>query len=193
MNVPIDISNVIINTKRLTLRPWRQEDVDDLFYYASVDGVGQMAGWMPHKDRDESHEILTRFIEEKKTFALERRGRVIGSLGIEKYNEEWFPEYAPLRCRELGFVLAKDQWGKGLMPEAVDAVNCWLFDKMALDALFCGHFDWNLQSARVQEKCGFHEIFRANKFIKQLGKTEDVVVTLLTKEDFTLRNERRAK
>ena len=193
MNVTIDISNVIINTKRLILRPWREEDVDDLFCYASVDGVGQMAGWMPHKDPDESHEILKGFIEGKKTFALERRGRVIGSLGIEEYCEEWFPEYGALRCRELGFVLAKDQWGKGLMPEAVDAVNCWLFDKMALDAVFCGHFDWNRQSARVQEKCGFHEIYKAEKYMKQIGKTENVVVTLLTKEDFILRSGGKVK
>ena len=80
MNVEIDISNVTLKTKRLILRPWKLTDLDDFFEYASVDGVGQMAGWEPHKSKDESLEILNRFIEGKKTFALEYNGKVIGSL-----------------------------------------------------------------------------------------------------------------
>lgn len=40
MNVYIDISNTILETERLILRPWSQEDLDDFFEYASVDGVG---------------------------------------------------------------------------------------------------------------------------------------------------------
>ena len=44
MNPEIDISNVILKTERLLIRPWRQSDIDDFYSYASVDGVGQMAG-----------------------------------------------------------------------------------------------------------------------------------------------------
>ena len=43
MNPEIDISNVILKTERLLIRPWRQSDLDDFYSYASVDGVGQMA------------------------------------------------------------------------------------------------------------------------------------------------------
>ena len=59
MNAEIDISSVTLQTERLTLRPWRQSDLEDLFEYASVDGVGQMAGWKPHESRDESQRILS--------------------------------------------------------------------------------------------------------------------------------------
>ena len=45
MNKPIDISGIILNTEHLVLRPWKEFDLEDLFEYASVDGVGQMAGW----------------------------------------------------------------------------------------------------------------------------------------------------
>lgn len=45
MNAQIDIHNVILKTERLTLRPWQLSDLDDFYEYASVDGVGQMAGW----------------------------------------------------------------------------------------------------------------------------------------------------
>ena len=44
MNTPIDISNVVLTTERLVLRPWRETDLEDLYEYAKVDGVGQVAG-----------------------------------------------------------------------------------------------------------------------------------------------------
>ena len=67
MNPEIDITDVVLNTKRLILRPWRLSDIDDLYAYASVDGVGQMAGWSPHGNIEESRVILNLFIYEKKT------------------------------------------------------------------------------------------------------------------------------
>ena len=79
----------------MILRPFNINDLEDFYEYASVDGVGQMAGWEPHKSKDESLEILNRFIEGKKTFALEYNGKVIGSLGIERYPENVFKEYLP--------------------------------------------------------------------------------------------------
>lgn len=158
MNKHIDITDVVLTTPRLTLRPWRESDLKDFYEYARVDGVGQMAGWMPHRNLEESRVILGSFIKHKKTFALEYRGKVIGSLGIEEYNEENYPELDKLRGREIGYVLSKNYWGQGLMPEAVQAVIDYLFEKVALDFILVGHFEWNRQSRRVIEKCGFRYI-----------------------------------
>lgn len=155
MNKPIDITNVVLTTDRLTLRPFRDSDLQDFYEYSRVDGVGQMAGWMPHKSPEESRAILDMFIREKKTLALEHQGKVIGSLGVECYNEKNYPELAQLQGREIGYVLAKDYWGQGLMPEAVQAVIDYLFETENLDFLICGHFDRNARSRRVIEKCGF--------------------------------------
>ena len=101
MNARIDITNVTLKTKRLTLRPWQEEDLQDLYDYAHVEGVGQMAGWNPHKDLEESRQILKLFIEGKRTFALEYEGTVIGSLGVEEYQEAHYPELAELSGREI--------------------------------------------------------------------------------------------
>lgn len=158
MNAKIDISGVTLKTERLTLRPWRETDLQDFYTYASVDGVGQMAGWLPHNDLEESRCILSHFIEDKETFALEYQGKVIGSLGIEQYSEEHYPELTNISGREIGYVLSKDYWGQGLMPEAVKAVIKYLFDVVKLDFILAGHFEWNRQSARVIEKCGFQYI-----------------------------------
>lgn len=158
MNAPIDISGTILTTPRLILRPWQEKDLCDLYEYAKVDGVGQMAGWNPHKNTEESKMILSRFMEGKRVFALEYMGKVIGSLGIELYSEEKYPELDSLRGREIGYVLSKAYWGQGLMPEAVRAVIQWLFLEKNLDFILVGHFDRNGRSRRVIEKCGFRYI-----------------------------------
>ena len=156
MNTPIDIGSTILKTERLTLRPWRLSDLEDLFAYASVDGVGQMAGWKPHASLEESGVRLERFSARKSAFALEHLGKAIGSVTIEFYDEAQFPELADKQCRQIGFVLSKDYWGQGLSPEAVREVVRYLFEEVRLDAILCGHFLTNVQSRRVQEKCGFH-------------------------------------
>ncbi len=163
MNKQIDISNVVLTTERLVLRPWKESDLNDLYEYARVDGVGQMAGWNPHRNVEESKTILDSFIKHKKTFALEYRGKVIGSLGIEEYSEENYPELDGLQGREIGYVLSKEHWGQGLMPEAVKAVIAWLFRQEMLDFIIVGHFDRNDRSRRVAEKCGFRYI-KTTKF-----------------------------
>ena len=112
MNIDIDISNVTLHTERLVLRPWQEDDLEDLYEYASVDGVGQMAGWPPHGSIDTSRIILKGFIEGKHTFALQFDNKVIGSLGVDKYDEAQFPELAEKKCREIGYVLSKDYWGR---------------------------------------------------------------------------------
>lgn len=58
MNAEIDISNIKLETERLILRPWEITDLDDFFEYASINGVGEKAGWEYHKSKDESLEIL---------------------------------------------------------------------------------------------------------------------------------------
>ena len=183
MNYPIDVTGVVLRTERLILRPWCEEDLQDFYAYASVDGVGQMAGWTPHKDIEESGIILRKFIEHKKTFALELDGRVVGSLGVEQYDPEKFPELADVRCREIGYVLAKDCWGRGLMPEAVRAALGWLFDSVGLDAVLCAHFVRNTQSARVQEKCGFH-YYKSGRYETRYGTVEDDITNILWKTEY---------
>ena len=178
MNKHIDITGTVLTTERLTLRPWRESDLNDFYEYASVDGVGQMAGWNPHRNMEESRLILSMFIAEKKTFALEYRGKVIGSLGLEMYNEEANPELDALQGREIGYVLSREYWGQGLMPEAVQAVIKWLFEEVKLDFIICGHFDWNRQSRRVVEKSGFRYL-KTIKFETRCDTVENALEYIL--------------
>ena len=154
MTAHVDITGVRLETERLILRPWTMDDMEDFNEYASIDGLGQMAGWTPHKTIEESAFVLNLFIEGKKTFAIELKesGKVIGSVGIEEPDPD--PETQMLG-REIGYALHKDFWGRGIMPEAVKSVIHYCFDVLGYDFLTCSHFDWNMQSKRVIEKCGF--------------------------------------
>jgi Acetyltransferases, including N-acetylases of ribosomal proteins len=160
MNVPVDISNVILDTERLILRPWRNEDLSDFFEYASIDGVGQMAGWNPHKTKEDSLIILNKFITLKKTFALElkKNNKVIGSIGLEEIAIDLGEPYTSLKGREIGYVLSKEYWGLGIMPEAVRCVIEYCFKELKCEFLQCSHAFENQQSKRVIEKAGFQYV-----------------------------------
>ena len=181
MNASFDVTGIILESPRLILREFSLSDLDDLFEYASVPGVGEMAGWSHHKNKEESLEILKMFIEEKKTFSIvyKENNKVIGSLGIEQYHlEEKLSEFFNYQGREIGYVLAKDYWGKGLMPEAVKLVIDYLFNKLNYDFLLCCYYDFNNQSRRVQEKCGFVP-YRKLVFDTRMGTNEPGVLMFL--------------
>ena len=181
MNANFEIGELIIETERLILRPFKQSDLHDFNEYASVPGVGEMAGWKHHETIEKTQEILDMFIKEDKTFAIvfKKTNKVIGSLGVEKYGlEEKLTEFTSYYGREIGYVLSKDYWGKGIMPEAVGAVINHLFNDLNLDFLTCGYYDFNNQSKRVQEKCGFKP-YRKLVMDTRLGTKESGVLNLL--------------
>ena len=190
MNAEFRLNGKTIETDRLILRPFEQADFDDFFEYASVEGTGEMAGWHHHQDKQKSQEILDLFISEDKTFAvcLRQSGKVIGSLGVEKYGmEDKLTEFDGYRGREIGYVLSRDYWGRGLMTEAVMAVIDYLFNECDLDFLTCGYYDFNSRSRRVQEKCGFRP-YRRLVMDTRMGTKEPGVLNLMTnpKKDIRL-------
>ncbi len=182
MNAEFRLNGKIIKTNRLILRPFKLQDLDDFFEYASVEGVGERAGWPHHKTKDETLIILKRFIEHDKTFAicLRENNKVIGSLGIEKYGmENVLSEFFDYKGREIGFVLSKNYWGQGLMPEAVKAVIDYLFNEINLDFIICGYFSLNVQSKKVQKKCDFKP-YRRLIVETKMGTKEETILSLIT-------------
>ncbi len=185
MNAPIDLTGVCLETDRLVLRTWQPGDLGDLYEYAQVDGVGQMAGWKPHTSIEESRAILSRFIESRDTFALELKetGKVVGSLGIEPLSIPLPPAYDDMAGRELGYVLGKAQWGRGLMTEAVGRAIAFCFEEAGCRLLLCGHFVENPRSRRVIEKSGFRYL-RTGSVTLSDGVPHEELFYLLEREDW---------
>ncbi len=181
MNAIFHLNGLTLQTDRLILRPFQQTDLDDFYNYARVEGVGERAGWQHHKSKQETQRVLDGFIANDKTFAIvyKQNGKVIGSIGVEQYGmEDKLTEFCNYQGRELGYVLSKDYWSQGLMTEAVKTVIDYLFNVANLDFLLCGYFDFNSQSKRVQQKCGFVP-YRKMTFTTNIGTQEQGILSLL--------------
>ncbi len=172
MDMRLDLSEITLETPRLLLRPWRQEDVADVYAYARVPGVGECAGWPHHTSPEVSKSVLEMFMRDGDVWAVQHRedGRVIGSFGVHPSWANSHPQYAALRQKEIGYVLSKAYWGQGLMTEAARCVLRWLFEKAGCEAVTVGHFAENDRSRRVIEKCGFHYVEDGAYHAKQLNK-----------------------
>ena len=142
-----------LETKRLFLRPFQENDVADLYEYAKDPKVGLPAGWPPHRSLEESREIIRTVFSAPNTFAVVDRGtgKVIGSAGFTGKTRAEFPQ----KNDELGYALSPAFWGRGLMPEAVSELLRYAFGEMGLAAVWCSHYADNPQSQRVIEKSGF--------------------------------------
>lgn len=158
MNVDFCIDGTIIETKRLILRKFNLNDLNDFYEYASIDGVGEKAGWRHHKTKEESKEILNLFINGNRNFAIYHKDdkKVIGSIELKKYNENLsLKDFENLIGGELGYLLNKNYWNKGIMTEVVNEIINYFFNEKKLDFLLATYYNTNQQSKRIQEKCGF--------------------------------------
>lgn len=161
-----------IITDRLILRPWKLSNSKDLYEYAKSELVGPRAGWKPHKSEDESKEIINMFIKNNDSYAivLKEENKVIGGIGLHKRKPDL--DLKDLEQREIGYVLNPSYWGNGYVPEAVKAVIDYGFREMNLDLIWCGHFDFNSNSKRVNEKCGFKYKFTRRERLIALDNIE---------------------
>ena len=161
-----------IFTDRLILRPWSLDDSSDLYEYAQSELVGPNAGWKPHKSEEESKEIINMFITNNDSYAivLKEENKVIGGIGL--HNRKPDVSLEDLEQREIGYVLNPKYWGNEYVPEAVKALVKYGFEKMNLDLIWCGHYDFNNKSKRVNEKCGFKYKFTRKENLERLDNIE---------------------
>ena len=144
-----------LETPRLLLRPWRDEDAEELYRYAKDPLVGPIAGWPPHTSVENSLEIIRGVLSEPETYAvvLKETGLPAGSVGIMRRGHGT----APMTDTEaeIGYWIGVPYWGRGLIPEAVERLLERCFQELSCTAVWCGYYDGNEKSKRVQEKCGF--------------------------------------
>ena len=195
-NMQLPITSHTLETERLLLRAWNTGDLEDFFAYASEPGVGERAGWKHHQSLEESQRILDAFIAEQEVFAvvLKTENRAIGSLGVHPSWASELPDFAaptggPPRVKEIGYVITRAYWGRGLIPEAVRAVIEYAFEVLGLEALTVGHFPENKQSKRVIEKCGFTYFGTGVFHAVQLGREIPELRYMLRRSDWLKRRQ----
>lgn len=145
----------VLKTDRLILRLWEESDAEDLYKYARNPDVGPIAGWPAHQSLDESREVIKNVFNGKEAYAicLKEEGKAIGAIEL-KLNGHTDMTERDDEC-ELGYWLGKPFWGQGLMPEAAREILRHAFEDIGMSKVWCGYYEGNTKSKRVQEKVGF--------------------------------------
>ncbi|MBQ5995284.1 MAG: GNAT family N-acetyltransferase [Clostridia bacterium] len=175
----------MLRTKRLILRRWEESDAEDLYKYASDPDIGFAAGWKPHESEEESLESIKGVLSEPETYAvcLKEDGRAIGAISLKLYGSS-ADVSAKDEC-ELGYWIAKPFWGQGLIPEAAKEMLCRAFEDLKMSKVWCGYYDGNEKSKRVQEKLGFkYQYTKDDVFVPAFNETRTEIMSCMTKEEW---------
>ena len=145
----------MLETERLILRKWTDADAERLFQYAKDPAVGPAAGWQPHQSVEESRNVIRNLLNGAECYAICEKGsdEAIGSIEL-RLNGHTDMTDRDDEC-ELGYWLGKPFWGRGYMPEAAKEILRHGFEDLGMNVIWCGYYDGNQKSKRVQEKLGF--------------------------------------
>lgn len=106
-------------------------------------------------------------------------GKLIGVVSADNL------ELGATHKAEIGYWLARQYWGKGIMTDAVKAYANYAFEELGLLKLVAHVFEVNVGSARVLEKAGFKLEGRLRKHFRKDGNLYDARIYGLLKEDLS--------
>ena len=144
----------MIETKRLILRPWTEADAEALYEYAKDPRVGPAAGWPAHTSVENSLQIIRDvLIPMPETYAIvwKESGQPVGCISLKFHSDLAEKDD---EC-ELGYWVGAPYWGRGIAPEASRELIRRAFEDLKLARIWCGYYDGNEKSKRVQQKLGF--------------------------------------
>ena len=180
------LSQKTIETDRLVLRRWQDDDAESLYEYASDPNVGPVAGWPPHKSIEESRQIIRTVFSAPETYAvcLKEDGKAIGAIGL-KFGDD--AELADADDEaELGYWLGRPFWDQGIMSEAAKAILRHAFEILELARVWAGYYDGNERSRRVLEKCGFRYRWTTEDVdVPLMGEKRTGHVSCITREEWS--------
>lgn len=177
---------MILTTSRLYLRPWTESDAESLYEYAKDPLVGPVAGWHVHTSVENSREIIRKVLAVPETYAvcLKQDHIAVGSIGLmigEKSNIAGLTD----KEAEIGYWIGVPFWGRGLIPEAVRCMQQYAFETLGMTKLWCGYFEGNTKSWRVQEKCGFTYQYTLKDIEwKLMNDVRTEIITCITKKEW---------
>ena len=173
-----------LETERLILRKMVLNDAEAVFAYASNSEVSRYTLWETHRSIEDSRAFLE-FATQKyenggePDWGIVYRGNgcLVGACGLVN----WEAEHARA---EVGFVLSREYWGRGLMSEAVRAILRFGFERMNLNRIEARCIAENAASARVMEKAGmvYEGTLRQREYIK--GAYRDIKLYAILKKGF---------
>lgn len=146
----------MIETARLTLRPWREEDRAS--FAAIINTPAMMADFGGVKDRAGIDRLFAKRLDDQARhghcfWAVELRdGELVGSVGIRVAHD--YPGLPVANMRELGWRIAERHWGSGLAREAAEAAIDWGWANTDAPLLAAWTTPGNVRSWGLMERLG---------------------------------------
>ena len=163
------------------LRKWRLSDAADLATVLNNEKIlNNLRDGLPfpYTEQDARDYIITMLSsDENSTFAyaITIDGRAVGSIGAFRQGN------IHRQTAELGYYLAEEYWGRGIMTEAIRQLCAMIFDTTDILRIYAEPFTYNTGSRRVLEKAGFcYEGTMKNNAVKN-GKVLDMALYSLTR------------
>ena len=154
-----------------TLRKFNKSDVSDLAKQVNNKKIVQNLATVPYPYTKKDavwwiNQNIYGGNKDKLNLVIDLKGRLVGSIGITSL--------VPGHKGSLGYWLAEEHWGKGIMTEVTKVFTDYCFKEFKLIRIYGRVYDWNLSSARVIEKNGFVKEGILRKNVKNLfGKLGD--------------------
>ncbi|MFA6844424.1 MAG: GNAT family N-acetyltransferase [Sphaerochaetaceae bacterium] len=169
----------MLQTKRLSFRPFKEEDAPDVFAYAHDPRTVKYLTWPAHKDVDESKRSIRDILSADGCFAIVNKDneRVIGCFDLR---------IGKGKRASFGYVLKRDYWNQGFMTETLSFFLGYIFSTTGIDEVESCHEHENQASGKVMSKCGMHWT-HLEKDELVLGKKSDNDHYLITREEFQKR------
>lgn len=139
-----------LRTERLLLRPFKLEDVDDVYVYAKDPEWAQyllLPIPQPYTRRNAEEFVARQVLADWSTnpdFAIVLKSVVVGGINLRIDGTH--------DTAGLGYGLARAHWGKGLVAEAAKAVIDWGFAEYGLAKIYARADLRNQRSTKVMEK-----------------------------------------
>lgn len=137
------------------IRKWELSDAIDLAEALSNKKVqdnlrdGLPYPYTEQDGTDYISEMLSADENETFAFAITVDEKLVGSIGIFRQGN------IHRQTAELGYYIAEEYWGKGIMTEAEKQICGYVFDKSDIIRIYAEPFAYNAASCRVLEKAGF--------------------------------------
>ncbi len=176
---------VQLETEHLILRRFVESDAKMMYTnWASIPEVTKYVSWFPHKDINETKQIVKQWVEEyaqvdryQWAIILKEIGKPIGSIGVVRQDDK-------AEKAEMGYCIGNAFWHKGYTSEALSCVMEYLFSEIGFNRIAALHDVRNPNSGRVMQKCGmvYEGTYREAGVTKEGGKLTYSVYAALRSE-----------
>ena len=165
------------------IRKWKLSDAKDLAKALSNRKVqdnlrdGLPYPYLEQDANDYISSMLSANENDTFAFAITIDDKAIGSIGVFRQQN------IHRQTAEMGYYIAEEYWGKGIMTEAVKQICEYVFEHSDIIRIYAEPFSCNMGSCRVLEKAGFkYEGTLRSNAIKN-GKVMDMKMYALIREE----------